>query len=161
VVECSDRFSRQGAKLDAWAEVELERRYGLKLYRADKPLSQHGTMVGNVTDSIHAEGARAWTIAHASKVKSGMAKAKESGARFGRPPKPLTTAEEALVRELRAKGYGWRRCAHAVSERRGALRFVDKRARTKHGVSHTHVRALVEGTVRKVKAEEKSRKTGS
>jgi DNA invertase Pin-like site-specific DNA recombinase len=143
VVECSDRFSRQGSKLDAWAEVEV--RYGLKVFRADKPLSQHGTMVGNVTDSMTAEGAHAWAIGHASKVRSAMAKAKKDGARFGRPAKLLTPAELALVAKLRAEGKGWRRCAHAVSQKRGAFDVADPKRSKALRVSHSHVLRCVEG----------------
>lgn len=155
VVECSDRFSRQGAKLDAWAEVELERRYGLRLLRADKSLDQHGSMVGAVTDTIHAEGARAWVTAHSSKVRSGMAKKKAEGARYGRPAKPLTAAKLALVAELRAKGHGWRRCALAVSERRGAFRIADPERRRKLTVSYSHIRRQLE-SVSKVEPFQKS-----
>ncbi|MGH7297741.1 MAG: recombinase family protein [Polyangiaceae bacterium] len=140
VVECSDRFSRQGAKLDAWAEVELERRYGLRLLRADKSLSDHGSMTAAVTDTIHAEGARAWVVDHGRKVRTGMARKKAAGARFGRPAKPLTVAELALVAKLRAEGKGWRRCALAVSEGRGAFRLADPEKRRRLTVSHSHVR---------------------
>jgi DNA invertase Pin-like site-specific DNA recombinase len=143
VVEAGDRFSRQGSKLDAWAEVELDRRYGLRLFRADKPLDQHGSMVGNVSDSIHAEGAHAWVDAHRAKVRSGMAKKKAQGARYGRPAKPLTTAEITLVARLREEGHGWRRCALAVSEHRGAFRIADADRRRKLTVSHSHVRRCV------------------
>ena len=143
VVECSDRFSRQGLKLDAWAEIELERRYGLRLFRADKPLDQHGTMAGDLTDGVHAEGARAWVRAHASKVKSGMANAKAKGASFGRPAKPLSPTEVALVLRLRLEGHGWGRCARAVSEARGAHRVVDPERRRKLEVSGSHVRRIV------------------
>lgn len=145
VVECSDRFSRQGAKLDAWAEVELERRYSLRLLRADKTLEQHGSMVGNVSDSIHAEGARAWVTAHSKKVRSGMAKKKAEGARYGRPAKPLTDKELALVANLRAEGKGWRVCALAVSEARGAFRLADPERRRRLTVSHSHVRRQLAG----------------
>ncbi len=148
VVECSDRFSRQGSKLDSWAEVELERRYGLALLRCDKSVEQHGSMVGAVTDTIHAEGARAWVKAHASKVRSGMARKKAEGARFGRPPKALTAAELAFVESLRAKGQGWRRCALAVSEARGAFRIADPDKRRRATVSHSHVRRQLEAAKR-------------
>jgi DNA invertase Pin-like site-specific DNA recombinase len=146
VVECSDRFSRQGSKRDAWAEVELEERYGLRLFRADKPLDQHGSMVGAVTDTMNAEGAAAWVKGHSSKVRSGMAKARKDGVTFGRPPKPLTPAEHALVAKLRADGQGWRRCALAVSEARGAFKVADPDRRRKLTVSHSHVRRSVEAS---------------
>src|SRR4051812_4425249 len=67
VVECSDRFSRQGAKLDAWAEVELENRYGLKLYRADKPLEQHGTFMDDTVDALSAGRASEWIKDHSKR----------------------------------------------------------------------------------------------
>jgi DNA invertase Pin-like site-specific DNA recombinase len=140
VVECTDRFSRQGAKIDAWAEVELERRFGLKLYRADKPLAQHGSMVGNVTDSMHAETARAWVLGHATKVRSGMARAKNSGKHVGRPRKDLSPDELAMVVRLRAEGKGWRVIALAVSRARGAFDVADPARRKERLVSHTHVR---------------------
>ena len=60
VVECADRFTRQGSKEDGWAEVELQRRYSLRLFRADKPLDQHGTLVGDTVDVLKAEVAREW-----------------------------------------------------------------------------------------------------
>lgn len=145
VVECSDRFSRQGAKLDAWAEVELERRYGLRLLRADKTVEAHGSMVGNITDSIHAEGAAAWTRTHASKVRSGMARKKANGAAFGRPRKLLSPQEVELVQRLRAKGKGWGRCARAVSEARGAHLIVDPEVRRKVELSGSSVRRVMLG----------------
>ena len=144
VVECSDRFSRQGSKLDAWSEVELERRFGLRLLRADKGLEAHGSMVAAVTDTIHAESAKAWVSAHASKVRSGMARARDKGVRYGRPPKDLTPAEVELVRRLRAEGKGWRRCALAVSEARGAFRIADPDKRRRATVSHSHIRRQIE-----------------
>ena len=144
VVECSDRFSREGSKVDAWAEVELERRFGLRLLRADKPLAQHDTMVGNVGDAIHAEGARGWVREHAKKVRSGMANAKKKGAHVGRPRKDLSSAELALVDSLRARGKGWRAIAHAVSRERGAFDVADPAARRARTVSHMHVRRTVE-----------------
>jgi DNA invertase Pin-like site-specific DNA recombinase len=158
VVECSDRFSRQGAKLDAWAEVELERRYGVRLLRADKSLDAHGSMVGNVSDAIHAEGAAAWVKGHATKVRSGMARAKSAGRQVGRPTKPLTPAEVVLARELRARGLGWRRVALEVSNRRGAADVADPAARRKRSVSHTHVRRVVGGKESQV--EKKVQKAG-
>lgn len=143
VVECSDRFSRQGSKLDAWAEVEVERRFNLKIYRADKTLDAHGSMVGNVSDSIHAEGAYAWVKAHASKVRSGMARKKAEGARFGRPGKPLSPAEMAIVRKARAEGDGWGTCAIKVNEARKTHRIVDPKVRRKASVSGSHVRRII------------------
>ena len=161
VVECSDRFSRQGSKIDAWAEVQLERVHGLRLLRADKTLAAHGSMIGNVGDSIHAEGAKAWAVAHGQKVSVGMAKKKrDEGKTWGRPPKPLTPAEVEKVKELRAKGDGWRLCAEEVSRMRGRDRVADKDAKRKRSVSHSHVRRCFEalglgGT--KVEVEQKSR----
>jgi DNA invertase Pin-like site-specific DNA recombinase len=98
-----------------------------------------------VTDTMNAEGAAAWVKGHSSKVRSGMAKARKDGATFGRPPKPLTPAEQALVAKLRAGGQGWRRCALAVSEARGAFKVADPDRRRKLTVSHSHVRRSVEG----------------
>jgi DNA invertase Pin-like site-specific DNA recombinase len=151
VVECSDRFSRQGAKLDAWAEVELERRYGLRLLRADKSLEQHGSMTAAVTDTIHAESARAWVQAHVSKVRSGMAKARKNGAQFGRPRKSLTGTELALAMRLRTEGLGWRRVAREINRARGALELTDAKRRRAVSVTHTLVQRFVE-TVAKVEA---------
>lgn len=144
VVECADRFSRQGAKLDAWAEVELERRYGLRLLRADKSLADHGGMAAAVTDTIHAEGAAAWVRGHASKVRTGMARARREGRHLGRPLKLLTSEELALVDELRAAGRGWRSIALALSRARGAFELADPAARRSRTVSHMHVRRVVE-----------------
>jgi DNA invertase Pin-like site-specific DNA recombinase len=148
VVECSDRFSRQGAKLDHWAEIEVERRFGLHVLRASKPLAFHDTFAGNLSDSLTAEGARAWAEGHSDKVRSGMARAKRKGARFGRPPKDLTAAELALVESLRAQGQGWRRCALAVSEARGAFRIADPDKRRRVTVSHSHIRRQFEAAQR-------------
>jgi len=149
VVECGDRFTRQGSRKAAWAEEELELQYGLQLWRADKPLAQHGTMMAAVTDTIHDEGAHAWVEGHKLKVRAGMARKKAEGARFGRPPKPLSAGELSLVARLRAEGKGWRRCALAVSEGRGAFRLADPEARRKLTVSHSHVRRQVEDDERK------------
>lgn len=143
VVETADRFTRQGSAEDAWAEVELRRRYGLALYRADKPLAHHGTTVGRVLDTIKAEGAHTWAVEHARKVRSGMAKAKREGRSVGRPPKELTAEELALVERLRAEGHGWRSIALVVSRARGAFDVADPARRNALTVSHMHVRRLV------------------
>jgi DNA invertase Pin-like site-specific DNA recombinase len=143
VVEVGDRFGRRGSMESAWAEYEMRLRYGLQLWRADKPLIQHGTMAARVIDTIHDEGAQAWVQEHAKKVRSGMARKKAEGARFGRPAKPLAPAEVALVAKLRAEGHGWRRVALAVSEMRGAFRMADPERRRKLTVSHSHVRRIV------------------
>ena len=149
VVEAPDRFTRQGSELDSWARVEVRLRYGLEVLGADKPLALHGTMAGNVTNTVSADGAKAWTEAHKSKVRSGMARKKAAGARFGRPPKDLSAEELALVAKLRAEGKGWRRCAHEVSEGRGAFRIADPKRSKQLRVSHSHVRRQSE------KAEQK------
>jgi DNA invertase Pin-like site-specific DNA recombinase len=95
---------------------------------------------------MQAEGARAWVQGHAQKVRTGMAKARKGGAKYGRPAKPLTPAERALVEKMRADGKGWRRCAHAVSEVRGAFRVADPKRSRALRVSHSHVRrALAAG----------------
>jgi len=159
VVETADRFTRQGAKQDFWAEIELQRRFNLRLFRADKPLSQHNTLVGDVVDALKAEGAREWVEEHARKVKSGMQKAAKDGKKFGRPPKNLTAFELARAREMRAKGLGWRKIAHALSEGRGAFRVYDTKAVKRRTVSHSHVRRQLEAeapTVPKVAVEQKS-----
>ena len=143
VVEVGDRFGRRGSMESAWAEFEMGRRYGLKLWRADKPLAQHGTMLGRVTDTIHDEGAHDWVQKHAEKVRTGMARKKAEGARFGRPPKLLTPAEIDLVLKLRAKKVGWGRCARAVCDERKAHRIVDPDRRRKVEVSGSHVRRVI------------------
>lgn len=143
VVETADRFTRQGSKQDGWAEVELRRRYGLRLFRADKPLAQHGSLVGDTVDALKAEVAREWIEEHRRKVRSGMARKKAEGARFGRPAKPLKPGELALVAKLRGDGFGWGRCARAVCEARGTHRVVDPDLRRKLEVSGSHVRRAV------------------
>jgi len=99
VVECSDRFSRQGAKLDAWAEVELERRYGLRLFRADKPLDQHDTMAGNVSDSMNAEGARSVAVWRRRRPR-----ARDSGAPRSRSPRRSWPSSPSSEPRARAGG---------------------------------------------------------
>lgn len=144
VVECTDRFSRQGSKIDGWAEVELERRYNLQLYRADKPVQEHGSLSGDMTDNLRALLGREWVKGHTLKVKSGMAKASKGGKRVGRPRKTLTAAEVELVKAMRADGEGWRAIAHAVSTARGAFRVADPARRRALTVSHSHVRRAME-----------------
>ena len=106
VVEVADRFCRQGAKEDGWAEIELRRRYGLRLLRADKPLDQHGTLVGDVGDALKAEVAREWVREHSKKVRSGMAKAKMDGGHVGRPARSSRPTSWHWSRRfaLRARG---------------------------------------------------------
>jgi len=145
VVECADRFTRQGSELDAWARVEVRRRYGLEVYGANRALALHGTTAGNVTNTVDADGAKGWAEAHASKVRSGMARKKAVGAKFGRPSKPLSDAELELVREWRAKDkWGWRRCADELSKKRGAADVYDRAAKRKRSVSHSHVQRCFE-----------------
>jgi DNA invertase Pin-like site-specific DNA recombinase len=144
VVETADRFTRQGSKEDGWAEVELHRRYSLRLYRADKPVEQHGTLVGDTVDALKAEVAREWAREHSKKVRSGMLKAKKDGRRVGRPAKLLTEAELAQVSTMRAAGAGWRLIALAISRGRGAFDVADPARRKKLTVSHMHIRRLLE-----------------
>ena len=145
IVEVGDRFGRRGSVESAWAEYEMGLRYGLKLWRTDKPLAQHGTMVARVTDTIHDEGAREWVDKHRSKVRSGMARAKAEGKRLGRPAKPLTQEQIALVQRMRGEGVGWRRIARAVSEARGAFRIADPKKRRALSVTHMHVMRVASG----------------
>lgn len=140
VVECGDRFTRQGAKKDGWAEEELERRYGLRLLRADKPLEQHGTLVGDTVDSLKAEVAREAMREHGKKVRSGMAKAKRDGHQVGRPRKVLSRGEVELLRSMREGGAGWRAIALAISKARGAYEVADPKRRRRIEVSHMHVK---------------------
>lgn len=144
VVECTDRFSRQGSKIDGWAEVELERRYNLQLYRADKPVQEHGSLSGDMTDNIKALLGRQWIKEHSSKVRSGMAKARKDHKPIGRPAKPLSSAEVELVESMRAEGEGWRSIAHAVSTARGAFKVTDPAKRRALTVSHSHVRRALQ-----------------
>jgi DNA invertase Pin-like site-specific DNA recombinase len=160
VVECGDRFSRQGVKLDSWAEIELGVRYGLKLFRANKPLALHDTMAGDLTDSVNAEADRSWLVGHASKVRSGMQRKKKEGARFGRPAKPLTPMEIALVEQVRAEGRGWGTCAARVNEERKTHRIVDPKLRRRAEVSGSHVRRAFLATRPKVETVQKVQKAG-
>lgn len=144
VVETADRFTRQGSKEDGWAEVELQRRYRLRLFRADKPLDQHGTLVGDTVDALKAEVAREWAREHSKKVRSGMSKAKKDGKRVGRPAKALTEAERAQAAALRAEGKGWRAVALAVSRARGAFEVADPKRRRELTVSHMHIKRALD-----------------
>jgi DNA invertase Pin-like site-specific DNA recombinase len=144
VVECTDRFSRQGSKIDGWAEVELDRRFNLKLYRADKTVDEHGSLTGDMADNLRALLGREWVKTHASKVMSGMKKAKKDGKRVGRPAKPLTVQELAQVKVMRGEGEGWRSIAHAISTGRGAFKVADPARRRTLTVSHSHVRRVME-----------------
>lgn len=144
VVECTDRFSRQGSKVDGWAEVELDRRFKLKLFRADKTVDEHGSLTGDMADNLRALLGREWVKQHASKVKSGMKKARKDGRAVGRPPKPLSKAEVEMVTAMRTEGEGWRSIAHAVSTARGAFKVADPARRRALTVSHSHVRRVME-----------------
>jgi DNA invertase Pin-like site-specific DNA recombinase len=147
VVETADRFTRQGSKEDGWAEVELRKRYGLRLLRADKPLDQHGTLVGDTVDAFKAEVAREWAREHAKKVRSGMVRAKKDGKHVGRPPKLLTRKEMLLVQAMHDEGYGWRKIALAISRDRGAFSVADPKRRTELTVSHSHIKRTYEAHV--------------
>jgi DNA invertase Pin-like site-specific DNA recombinase len=144
VVETADRFTRQGSKEDGWAEIELWRRYGLKLFRADKALKEHGTFTGDLMDAMKAEVARTWVQEHAKKVKSGMAKKMREGLHVGRPRKELTAAELVQARAWQSEGWGSRRIAHELSRARGAfLASLEASERRKRSISDTTVvRAL-------------------
>jgi DNA invertase Pin-like site-specific DNA recombinase len=122
----------------------LQRRYGLKLYRADKSLAEHGSLAGDVGDALKAEVAREWIREHTKKVKSGMSRAMKDGKAVGRPPKLLSKAEVDLVMTMRAEGEGWRSIAHAVSTARGAFKVADPARRRALTVSHSHVRRVME-----------------
>jgi DNA invertase Pin-like site-specific DNA recombinase len=149
IVECADRFSRQGQKKDGWAEEELGRRFGLRLLRADKPLEQHGTLAGDLGDAFKAEFAREWVREHARKVKSGIARAKREGRHVGRPRKQLELEEIVLIRKMHAAGVGLRRIALKVSELRGAFGLADPSHRRRRSISHQHVKRILDAAVTK------------
>ena len=148
IVECADRFSRQGQKKDGWAEEELERRFGLRLLRADKPLEQHGTMFGDLGDAFKAEFAREWVREHARRVRSGIARAKREGRHVGRPRKVLELEELVLIKRLHASGLGLRRIALKVSELRGAFELADPKRRRNRSISYQHVKRALDAAAK-------------
>lgn len=143
VVEMADRFSRQGAKLSAWAEVQLELEYGLKLYCADARVADIGTLSGDMVASIRAEISRENMRVHSARVRSGMAHAKAQGKKVGgAPPKPLSQAEYDLAVRLKLSGKGYNTITVAINDARGALKLSSVEARRRVSVSANHVRHL-------------------
>lgn len=99
-------------------------------------MATSGSLAKEIVQSISDLGRDIWS----KRVKKGMARAKATGKRFGRPPKNLTASEFSLIESLRANGKGWRYCATAVSEARGALNITDPDGKRRATVSHSHVR---------------------
>jgi DNA invertase Pin-like site-specific DNA recombinase len=99
-------------------------------------MATSGSLAKEIVQSISDLGRDIWS----QRVKKGMARAKATGKRFGRPPKDLTAVELSLIENLRTKGVSWRNCAIAVSEARGALKIVDLDSKRRATVSHSHVR---------------------
>jgi DNA invertase Pin-like site-specific DNA recombinase len=109
-------------------------------------MATSGSLAQEIVQSISDLGREIWS----RRVKEGMARVKATGKRFGRPPKDLTVSDLDLVERLRAQGQGWRRCARAVSEARGAFKIADPDERRRATVSHSHVRRRFEAAKRSV-----------
>ena len=139
VVECVDRFTRQGHKRYGWACTELEDRHGLLLLLADAPLDMQRRMGGSVVAALQAEMGKAWVERHRRAVQSGMARAKANGHRMGRPPKAFSEAEQRYILDAKAGGLGWGRIAARINEIREVHKLADLKARRRRATSATAV----------------------
>lgn len=144
VLEEPDRLTRMDGDVFGWTKHEVGRRYGLRVLFAAFPLELQEQMLGRLLAGVKAEMGHEWVQQHSARVKSGMAQAEAEGGHMGRPRKELSERELRRVRELRAEGVGWGRCAHEVSDMRGAFDMADPDARAKRLVSRRTVQRRFE-----------------
>lgn len=141
VLETVDRFTRIDAREFVYAQVKLEKEFGLKLLFADIPPFDQDTFEAGILNYIKAQGAHEWIKAHSAKVRSGMRRRIEQGAVFGRPRKLLSAHEMATIVRLHdVDGWGFPSVAQEINRLRGVDRLATKEARAKRSVSDALVR---------------------
>lgn len=142
--ETPDRFTRAGPKIMAWAEIELERQHGLKVYFADQgaPAKQSGFM-GELTQTVKGSLARQESEQKSRRNKEAAVRAKANGTRLGRPEKELTAEQVQEIIQLKdEKGWGWNKIADRISKLRGVDLVASEDAKRKRRVSYGHVRRV-------------------
>lgn len=147
LVESVDRWTRVGPLDFFQSSATLQLRHKLELIVADEPQGMDA-MAREIFRSIMAIVAKAFRERLREQIKSGLARAKKEGWKNGVPgrqPKPnLEPHEIAYVKEQKAlgrKGCGWGRMALVLTQRRGALEVVDKKARIRRTVTASWLRS--------------------
>jgi len=104
VIESVDRMTREGIREWYRTSIDLERYHGLYVVWADMPLSDQEGMAGQIILAVRAQMAHEFSKSLSSRVKSGMARARQTkGRSYGRPPKYLTDAQVAMSVEGRCR----------------------------------------------------------
>lgn len=135
LIETPDRFSRQDPDVQIWEKVEVERRYGVKLFFACMTQELQVTPMGKCFLFMQGAAGNQWVEDHRKKVLSGNVRARARGQQLGRKPKVLSFEEAALVDAWRADGIGWETCANKLCEARGVHLLTDKRVAKARAIS--------------------------
>lgn len=135
LMEVPDRFSRQDPDVAIWEKVEVERRYGLKLYFACMTLEMQASPMGKVFLVMQQTSGYIWVEDHRKKVLSGNVRARARGQRLGRKPKEIALEEVPLIDAWRAEDHGWETVANLLCEHRGVHKLTDKKVARARSIS--------------------------
>lgn len=135
VMEVPDRFSRQDPDVAIWEKVEVERRYGLKLYFACMTLDMQTSPMGKVFLVMQQTSGYIWVEDHRKKVLSGNERARARGQKLGRKPKEIALEEVPVIEQWRKDGHGWETVANLLNELRGVHRLTDKKVAKARSIS--------------------------
>lgn len=136
VMEVPDRFSRQDPDVAIWEKVEIERRYGLRLYFACMTLEMQTSAMGKVFLVMQQTNGYIWVEDHRKKVLSGNVRARARGQRLGRKPKEIALEEVPIIDAWREQDkFGWETIANKLNERRGVHLLTDKKVSRSRGIS--------------------------
>lgn len=156
LLETPDRFTRAGMKVLAWAEIELERLHGLKVYYADQGSPQdqaQGGFMVDVTTGMKGALAEQESAQKSRRTQEGMKQAKANGTKMGAPRKELTPEQLEIVMVKHRKGWGVRRIADHISKLRGVEKVASDEAKKKRRVGKSHIDRII----KKEKAREQLR----
>jgi len=160
--ETPDRFTRAGPKIMAWAEIELERQHGLKVYYADQgaPDAQGGFM-GELTQTVKGSLARQESEQKSRRNTEAAVRAKANGTKLGRKPKALTNEQVVVVIAKHQEGWGYRKIAHHINKLNGVYEIADPSVQKKRSISKSHIERLIKrektkATVPKLRPSQKS-----
>jgi DNA invertase Pin-like site-specific DNA recombinase len=135
IMEVPDRFSRQSPDVAVWEQVEVERRYGLKLYFTCMTLEMQASPMGKVFIFMQQTTGYIWVEDHRKKVLSGNVRARARGQRLGRKPKEIAVEEVALIDGWRSEGLGWETVANRLTFHRVGQGLTDKKVQRERTIS--------------------------
>lgn len=134
IMETPDRFSRFDPDIAIWEKVEVERRYGIKLFFACMSKEMQSTPMGKCFLFMQQAAAHQWVEDHRKKILSGNVRARARGQRLGRMPKAVSYEEERMIVEWQ-KTMGWEKIAVKVNEARGVHLLTDKAEASRRSIS--------------------------